>query len=68
MHISLKNKKNNVDTYSSFEANFDPTQRAWIEVKGKAIESNVRQLRARLKKDCELMAVVKADGLSLIHI
>ena len=62
MNNSLKNKKNNVDTFSSFEADFDPTQRAWIEVKGKAIESNVRELRARLKKDCELMAVVKADG------
>ena len=37
-------------------------QRAWIEVSGKAIEANVRQLRSKLKNNCEFMAVVKADG------
>jgi len=40
----------------------DPKQRAWIEVKGKAIETNVRQLRKKLSKNCQFMAVVKADG------
>ena len=62
MQISLKNQKNIIDTYSSFEGNLDPTQRAWIEVRGKAIESNVKALKARLRKNCEFMAVVKADG------
>ena len=60
MPISLKNQKNN--TYSSFDGDIDPTQRAWIEVSGKAIENNVRQLRTMLKSNCEFMAVVKADG------
>ena len=60
MPISLKNQKDN--TYSSFDGDIDPTQRAWIEVSGKAIENNVRQLRTMLKSNCEFMAVVKADG------
>ena len=62
MEIILNNKKNNVDTDPSFEGEIDPTQRAWIEVSGKAIEANVRQLRSKLKNNCEFMAVVKADG------
>tara|TARA_B100000941_G_scaffold259795_1_gene210957 strand:+ start:85 stop:330 length:246 start_codon:yes stop_codon:yes gene_type:complete len=62
MPIRLKNQNNNLHTYPGFEADIDPTQRAWIEVSGKAIESNVRQLRSRLKNNCEFMAVVKADG------
>jgi len=33
-----------------------------IEVKGKAIEKNVRQLRSKLSRSCQFMAVVKADG------
>ncbi|MDC3073448.1 alanine racemase [Prochlorococcus sp. AH-716-O13] len=37
-------------------------QRAWIDVSGKAIEANVRQLKSKLKNNCEFMAVVKADG------
>jgi len=40
----------------------DPKLRAWIEVKGKALETNVRQLRSNLSKGCQFMAVVKADG------
>ena len=62
MQILLNNQKNNVDTNLNFEGEIDPTQRAWIEVSGKAIESNVRQLRSKLKNNCEFMAVVKADG------
>ncbi len=58
----MNNRKNNFDTLPSFEGEIDPTQRAWIEVSGKAIESNVRQLRSKLKNNCEFMAVVKADG------
>tara|TARA_B100000941_G_scaffold103054_1_gene72146 strand:- start:82 stop:1281 length:1200 start_codon:yes stop_codon:yes gene_type:complete len=62
MQINLKNQKNNFDSYPSFESDIDPTQRAWIEVSGKAIENNVRQLISRLKNTAEFMAVVKADG------
>ena len=58
----MNNRKINFDTHPSFEGEIDPTQRAWIEVSGKAIESNVRQLRSKLKNNCEFMAVVKADG------
>ncbi len=52
----------NFDKYSIFEQDIDAKQRAWIEVKGKAIETNVRQLRTKLRKNCQFMAVVKADG------
>jgi len=52
----------NFDKYPTFEKDIDPKQRAWIEVKGKAIETNVRQLRSKLSKSCQFMAVVKADG------
>ena len=62
MKILLNNLKNNVDTDLNLEGEIDPTQRAWIEVSGKAIEANVRQLRSKLKNNCEFMAVVKADG------
>ena len=37
MQISLKNQKDNEDTYPNFEKDIDLKQRAWIEVKGKAI-------------------------------
>ena len=50
------------DKFPNFEKNVDFKQRAWIEVKGKAIETNVRQLRSKLSKNCQFMAVVKADG------
>ena len=46
----------------NFDRDIDPKQRAWIEVKGEAIEKNVRQLRSKLSKSCQFMAVVKADG------
>jgi len=62
MQIFLNNRKNNVDSSPSCEGEIDPTQRAWIEVSGKAIEANVRHLRSKLKNNCEFMAVVKADG------
>ena len=62
MQILLNNQKNNFDTRPSFEGEIDPTQRAWIEVSGQAIEENVRQLKSKLKNNCEFMAVVKADG------
>jgi len=52
----------NFDKFPNFEKDIDLKQRAWIEVKGKAIEINVRQLRSKLSKNCQFMAVVKADG------
>jgi len=62
MQIRQKNQKSNFDKYPFFEEDIDPKQRAWIEVRGKALETNVRQLRSQLSKDCQFMAVVKADG------
>ena len=52
----------NFDKFPKCEKDIDLKQRAWIEVKGKAIETNVRQLRSKLSKNCQFMAVVKADG------
>ncbi len=52
----------NFDKFPNFEKDIDLKQRAWIEVNGKAIETNVRQLRSKLGKNCQFMAVVKADG------
>ena len=52
----------NFDKFPKFETDIDLKQRAWIEVNGKAIETNVRQLRSKLSKNCQFMAVVKADG------
>jgi len=52
----------NFDKFPKFEKDIDLKQRAWIEVNGKAIETNVRQLRSKLSKNCQFMAVVKADG------
>ena len=62
MQIRQTNQEFNFDKYPTFEKDIDPKQRAWIEVKGKAIETNVRQLRTKLSKNCQFMAVVKADG------
>ena len=62
MQIRKSNQEFNFDKYSIFKQDIDPKQRAWIEVKGKALESNVRQLRTKLRKNCQFMAVVKADG------
>jgi len=52
----------NFGKFPNFEKDIDLKQRAWIEVKGKAIETNVRQLKSKLSKNCQFMAVVKADG------
>ena len=62
MHIRQPNKGFNIDKYPISEQDLDLKQRAWIEVKVKAIETNVRQLRSKLSKNCQFMAVVKADG------
>ena len=62
MQIFSNNRKSNVDKNLNFGGEIDPTQRAWIEVSGKAIESNVRNIRSKLKSNCEFMAVVKADA------
>ena len=62
MQIRKSNQEFNFDKYSIFKQDIDPKQRAWIEIKGKAIEINVRQLRSKLRKNCQFMAVVKADG------
>jgi len=62
MQIRQTNQGFNFDKYPTFKQDVDPKQRAWIEVSGKALEANVRQLRTKLSKNCELMAVVKADG------
>ena len=62
MQIRQTNQILNFDKYLTFEKDIDLKQRAWIEVKGKAIETNVRQLRSKLSKNCQFMAVVKADG------
>jgi len=62
MQIQQINQGYNFDKYPTFKQDIDPKQRAWIEVKGKAIETNVRQLRTKLRKNCQFMAVVKADG------
>ena len=62
MQIHRKNKGINFHKDPAFEKEIDPKQRAWIEVKGKALETNVRQLRSKLGKNCQFMAVVKADG------
>ena len=62
MQIRFKNQRNKLDSHQNLEPDVDPTQRAWIEVSGKTIERNVRQLKSRLNNKCEFMAVVKADG------
>jgi len=62
MQNSQTNQLFNFDKFPKFEKDIDLKQRAWIEVNGKAIETNVRQLRSKLSKNCQFMAVVKADG------
>ena len=62
MQIRPTNQGFNFNEYPTFENDINPRQRAWIEVKGKEIETNVRQLRTQLSKNCQFMAVVKADG------
>ena len=62
MQIRRTNQGFNFDKYSNFEKDIDPKQRAWIEVRAKALETNVRLLKSKLSKSCQFMAVVKADG------
>ncbi len=62
MQNSQTNQVFNFDKFPNFEKDIDLKQRAWIEVKGIAIETNVRELRSKLSKNCQFMAVVKADG------
>jgi len=62
MQIRRPNQEFNFDKYSIFKQDINPKQRAWIEIKGKALETNVRQLRTKLSENCQFMAVVKADG------
>ena len=62
MQNRQKNQECNFDNFPTCEKDIDPKQRAWIEVRGKALEINVRQLRSKLSKSCQFMAVVKADG------
>jgi len=62
MQIRHTNQGFNFYKYPTYENDIDPKQRAWIEVRGKALETNVRELRSKLSKNCQFMAVVKADG------
>ena len=62
MQIRNTNQGFNLDKYLTYENDIDPKQRAWIEVRGKALETNVKELRSKLSKNCQFMAVVKADG------
>ncbi|WP_255097647.1 MULTISPECIES: alanine racemase [Synechococcus] len=39
-----------------------PQQRAWVEINREAITQNTSRIIASLAADCQLMAVVKADG------
>ena len=48
MQNRLKIQGVNFNNYQGFDGDIDPKQRAWIEVKGKAIEENVRNLRSKL--------------------
>ena len=47
MQIRKFNQEFNFDKSSIFKQDIDPKQRAWIEVKGKALETNVKQLRTK---------------------
>jgi alanine racemase len=40
----------------------DATRRAWVEIDLDALRHNVQQIKQRLRPDCRLMAVVKADA------
>ena len=62
MQSGLKNSKYEYQIISHPLVPLDPTQRAWIEVSGQSIEHNVREIKSLLKKGCQFMAVVKADG------
>ena len=62
MQIEFKNTKNNFKNQSNLKNGIDPTQRAWIEISGSAIENNIKQIKSLLQVNCKFMAVVKADG------
>ena len=62
MQIEFKNTKNQYVNRSTSNDLIDPTQRAWIEVSGDAIENNIKKIKSLLRKNCKFMAVVKADG------
>ena len=52
MQIPQTNQRFNFDKYPNFDRDIDPKQRAWIEVRGKALETNVKELRSKLSKNC----------------
>jgi len=62
MQSGFKNFKYEPKIASNPLVSLDPTQRSWIEVSGKSIEHNVREIKSLLTNDCQFMAVVKADG------
>ena len=62
MQIEFNNNQNIGNNRSIQMGDFDPTQRAWLEVSGVAIENNVKQIKSLLENNCQFMAVVKADG------
>ena len=62
MRSGLTNSKYESLIVSHQLVSIDPTQRAWIEVCGKSIEHNVREIKSLLTNGCQFMAVVKADG------
>jgi len=62
MQSGLTNSKNESQIVAHPLVSLDPTQRAWIEVCGKSIEHNVREIKLLLTNGCQFMAVVKADG------
>ena len=62
MQIRFKNAKFGSQGFFNSLHSLDPTQRAWIEVSGAAIRENVRLVKSLLEKDCQFMAVVKADA------
>jgi len=62
MQSGLTNSKDDSQIISHSVVSLDQTQRAWIEVSGKSIEHNVREIKSLLRNGCQFMAVVKADG------
>jgi len=57
----------NFDKFRNFEKDIDLKQRAWIEVKGKAIETNVRQLRSKLSKIVNLWQSLKLMDMDMMR-
>jgi len=67
MQIRQTNHKFNFGSYPTFGHNIDPKQRAWIEVRGKALETNVRQLRSKLSKNTELWQLLKQMDMDMMQ-